>query len=267
MIFLQMSFVMSRNSGKNSPGTTEYRWIRSGRSWARRHVYSLLSSLGSLYRNRLGTLLTVVVLGVALALPLGLYVALKNLDGVNPVSEQLGAIAVYLKQDIPRAEVDALRLRLEALDPVKSARVITPQQALDEFAQQSGLSLAVQALDKNPLPYVLNLVLDIPTTPDRASQVEALTSQLEQNPEVAFAQYDLDWLYRLQAMLSLAGSLVQVLSLVFGLAVIVVVGNTIRLDIQNKHEEIEVMSLVGATDSFIRRPFLYTGFWYGLLGG
>jgi len=254
------------NSSKNHESSRE-RLSLGMRAWSRRHSYSLFSSLGALYRNRLGTLLTVMVLGIALALPLGLFVSIKNIAAMDTLSSELGAVSVFLETGSSQGATQALQQRLTLWTEVSSVTMITPAEALEEFREQSGFGSAVNALDENPLPFVLELALADDFSDSGRGEISALIERLEALEEVDFAEYDLKWLERLQAMMDLAGSVVRVLTVVFGMAVIFVVGNTIRLDIQNRIEEIEVMSLVGATDSFVRRPFLYAGLWYGLLGG
>lgn len=243
------------------------------RAWGTRHVYSFFSSIGSMLRSPLGTIMTVAVLGIALALPLGLWVVVKNLQQVNPVTEDISSISVFLNAGVGSTEVDKLAAEVRAWPEVDKLIALSPEEALADFRKNSGFAAAVDALSDNPLPWVLEVKLqsadtDIEQQEDNAAQqIEKLLIRLESYPNVDFAQYDLKWLERLQAIMSLGRTIAQILAILFGLAVIFVVGNTIRLDIQNRREEIEVMSLVGATEAFIRRPFLYTGFWYGLLGG
>ncbi len=243
------------------------------RAWGTRHVYSFFSSIGSMMRSPLGTIMTVAVLGIALALPLGLWVALKNLQQVNPATEDISSISVFLNAGVSSTEVDKLAADVRAWPEVEKLVALSPDEALADFRKNSGFAAAVDALSDNPLPWVFEIQLhaseaDIELQEDTAAQqIEKLLTQIESYPNVDFAQYDLKWLERLQAIMGLAATIGRILAILFGFAVIFVVGNTIRLDIQNRREEIEVMSLVGATEAFIRRPFLYTGFWYGLLGG
>ena len=237
------------------------------RAWTTRHIYSFFSSIGTLLRSPLGTFMTVAVLGIAMALPLGLWVALKNLQQVNPATESISTISVFLNAGVNSAQVDKLATEISAWPEVENLNALSPEAALADFRQNSGFAAAVDALADNPLPWVFELKLQSAEAGFRSQQIEKFLTRLETLPNIDFAQYDLKWLERLQAIMSLGGTIAQILVILFGLAVIFVVGNTIRLDIQNRREEIEVMSLVGATEAFIRRPFLYTGFWYGLLGG
>lgn len=250
------------------------RFNQSLRAWSRRHVYSFFSSLGALVRSPLGTLMTVAVLGIALALPLGLWVGLKNVQQVNPATEDFSSISVFLNAATQTDEAKVLAAEIQNWEAVEKVISLSPDQALTDFRENSGFAAAVDALTENPLPWVLEIQLpETDKARDKAGdlqlqqQLEALLERLQALPAVDFAQYDLKWLERLQALMGLGATIGRLLAILFGFAVIFVVGNTIRLDIQNRKEEIEVMSLVGATEAFIRRPFLYTGFWYGLLGG
>ncbi len=243
------------------------------RAWSTRHVYSFFSSIGSMLRSPLGTIMTVAVLGIALALPLGLWVALKNLQQVSPATEDISSISVFLNAGVSSTEADKLAVEIRSWPEVDRLIALSPEEALADFRKNSGFAAAVDALSDNPLPWVFELKLQSADTDieqqagNTAQQIEKLLTRLESYPNVDFAQYDLKWLERLQAIMGLGATIGRILAILFGFAVIFVVGNTIRLDIQNRREEIEVMSLVGATEAFIRRPFLYTGFWYGLLGG
>jgi cell division transport system permease protein len=150
-------------------------------------------------------------------------------------------------------------------DSVDAVRLISAEQAMAEFRASSGFGGALDKLERNPLPPVLVVT---PAANARApQQAAALLAELEALPEVDLAQLDMEWLQRLQAIMNIARRGVTAIAILLGLAVLLIVGNTIRLDIQNRREEIEVIKLVGATDGFVRRPFLYGGIWYGLLGG
>lgn len=143
--------------------------------------------------------------------------------------------------------------------------MINKTQALKEFKKISGFGNAIEALGGNPLPHVLTIQPVVDST--RPDKIRHLLKQLNQKKQVELAQLDLQWVKRLYAMLEIAQRGIWVIASLLGLAVLLVVGNTIRLDIQNRREEIEVTKLIGGTDAFIRRPFLYTGLWYGISGG
>ncbi|MGY6554423.1 MAG: permease-like cell division protein FtsX [Wenzhouxiangella sp.] len=231
------------------------------RAWARRHAFSLLSSLGTIARHPLASLMTFGVLAFALALPLALHVALTNLERLSQQWERLDTVSVFLQPGLEPAEVDRLVSRWSTWPQVLAVDPISPDQGLAELSLQLGLSDAAGLLEDNPLPWVLEI------TPASGFQRETLLARVEAEPGVSSVVIDLQWLERLDAMTEVLSRLVLLLAALLALGVAVIIGNTIRLDIQNRREEIEVMALVGATPSFIRRPFLYTGLWYGLIGG
>ena len=240
------------------------RLAQRGRSVARRHSYSFFSSLGALLENRVGTLMTVLVLGIAMLLPLGLHLTLVNLDRLELQEEQWSALSVFMRDGTSGDEARALAGELENLDTVLAVEVISPDQGLTEFREAAGFA-SLDLLEDNPLPWVLS----VQPTPGEGleGRVEALSAALEGREVVDEVAYDQKWLERLGRLLALGQAAVNILALLFGVAVIVVVANTIRMDVAARAAEIEVLSLVGAWPAFIRQRFLYSGFWYGLLGG
>lgn len=234
-------------------------------NWLLRHVQVALSSLGALSRLPISTLMTSAVIGIALALPGGLYLLLANVQTLSTHWDGTASISLFLKQEISDSESAELAARFEQDPGVRSVKRITRDQALDEFRELSGFSNALEALNENPLPELL--IVEPAESHETPAALEALTGRLGSDPAVDFAQLDLQWVKRLHTMTEIARRGVIVLAALLGLAVLLVVGNTIRLEIQNRHSEIEITKLIGATDAFIRRPFLYHGLWYGLLGG
>jgi cell division transport system permease protein len=238
---------------------------RRARSWGRRQLYSFFSSLGTLIGHRLGTAMTVLVLGIAMALPLGLYVTVGNLRAVDLQQEDWGTVTVFLKESAGPDQAGDLAQRT-ASETGATVELISPEQGLQEFRQVSGFGNVLELLDENPLPWVLQ------ATPRNAPQeriddsAASLARWLEGQPEVDLVQVDYKWLRRLASLLALGDAFISVLTVLFSVAVVVIVANTIRLDVANRSEEIQVLNLVGASNSFIRQPFLYSGFWYGLLG-
>lgn len=234
-------------------------------SWLLRHLQSLLASTGHLARAPIATSFTVLVMGLALALPLGLDVLVRNVR--NATGDFSGAIgiSVYLKTSVSESRAQQLLRSVREHAGVRTATLITATEALAQFRKQSGFGAALDALEDNPLPHVLAI------TPDAASAdpaaVENLRRFLQSWPEVETVQLDGDWVVRFNAILALLRRLLLLAAGLLGLGVIAVVGNTIRLEIQNRRAEIEVTKLVGGTNAFVRRPFLYTGALYGLLGG
>jgi cell division transport system permease protein len=233
--------------------------------WLAHHAQSAIATLGRLLRAPLATVMTVAVIGIALALPAALYVLTNNLRHLVGSWDQAAAISLFLHRDIPDTGAQALAGQLRQWPELKGVQVIGAAVALAEFREQAGFGEALAQLTENPLPAVLAVFpRDAYATPE---EVEGLEGRLSELPEVDFVRVDTRWLMRFQAILDLAETLVMLLAGLLALGVLLIVGNTIRLEIQNQRGEIEIMELVGATASFIRRPFLYAGVWYGLLGG
>jgi cell division transport system permease protein len=235
------------------------------RAWGRRQLYSFFSSLGTLLSHRLGTLMTVLVLGIAMLLPLGLYVSVKNLRALDLQQQDWGTITVFLQHEAGENDALALAERVEQQHGA-GVETVSPLQGMEEFREASGFGQALGLFEENPLPWVL---LVTPLQADDAGleeTVSELAGWLEVQDRVDLVQVDYKWLKRLAGLLELGGAFVTVLTVMFSLAVVVVVANTIRLDVANRAEEIQVLNMVGAGNSFIRQPFLYSGFWYGLLG-
>lgn len=228
------------------------------------HLRALVFSLGKLYRAPFSSLLTLLVIAIALTLPSILYLILVNLQQVTPQWDRTAQISVFLASSVADDDVPALATRLAQRADVATTEGITRDQALEEFRTHSGFGDAVDALGENPLPAVILVTPALDTqTP---ANLEALVASLNELAEVDSASLDMQWVQRLYAIMDTLERTTLILALLLGLGVILVVGNTIRLDVQNRREEIEVAKLVGATDAFIRRPFLYGGLWLGLGG-
>jgi cell division transport system permease protein len=209
--------------------------------------------------------MTVLVLGIAMVLPLGLYVAMNNLHGVDLQAEEWGAITVFIKPSVSETEVMEFMQVVEDRSDA-TATAITPQQGMEEFSQASGFGSALEVLESNPLPWVLLVTPQAQSEQALPGLVKNLGLWLESSEIVDSVQLDYKWLQRLAGLLALGNAIVSILSVMFSLAVVVVIANTIRMDVANRSDEIEVLSLVGAGNGFIRQPFLYSGFWYGLMG-
>jgi cell division transport system permease protein len=235
------------------------------RAWGRRQLYSFFSSLGSLLSHRVGTLMTVLVLGIAMALPLGLYIAVGNLGALDLQQDEWGAITVFLRSETGEEQAASIAMLIDE-ELNASTEIISPDQGMEQFRQASGFGQALDMFDDNPLPWVLLVTPESVNGSALEQTVAGLERWLQERPEVELVQVDFKWLQRLSGLLRLGEALVSVLTAVFALAVIVVVANTIRLDVASRSEEIQVLSLIGAGNGFIRQPFLYSGFWYGFLG-
>lgn len=232
-------------------------------AYALDHARTLLFSLGRLYRTPLASLLTTAVIGIALALPCALYLAVQNMQNATDSWQNVAKISLFLTPETEKGTMRTLSLRLGAREDIAEVETINADQALEEFRKRSGFSEALEILDENPLPHVIVLT----PTLDGNSEVETLAKELNSLQQVDSVLLDMQWLQRLQAMMETARRFLIAVAAMLSIAVLVVVGNTIRLEILSRENEIRVTKLVGATDSFIRRPFLYGGAWYGLSGG
>ena len=235
------------------------------RSYFIRHIQVFFYSLGQLSRVPVSTLMTCMVIGIALALPTGLHTLLKNAQQLSGDWESTAQISVFLKKKIEPSQAQRLKSDILRWPDVISVKYISRKQALKEFQALSGFGDALKALNSNPLPSVLIVKPKLSKTNQDATQ--KLLNQLRNLKQTDKAQLDMQWVRRLYAIMNIVERGVLILGLLLALAVLLVVGNTIRLAIQNRRKEIVVMKLIGGTDAFIRRPFLYTGFWYGLFGG
>ena len=229
----------------------------SPRIFLQRHAQVALDSLGRLYRNWAASLMTAAVIAIALAMPSGLYLLLGNLERLSGTWDGQASLSVFLKQDISDDKAADLVAQVSDWPGVESVQLITPAQALEEFGQQSGFTDVLGVLEENPLPYVL-IVLPAGDSIEPLA-ASALRERFSKLPETALAQLDLQWVQRLAAILDIAQRVILIISALLALAVMLVIGNTIRLEIQNRREEILVTKLIGATNGFVRRPFLYGG--------
>ncbi len=230
-----------------------------------RHVQTLLYALGQLSARPAATLMTAAVIGIALALPAGLHVLLNNARAVTSGWDGATQISVFLKLDASEARGRALADEFRSRGDIADVRFVSRVEALEEFRRLSGFGEALEALEDNPLPAVI--VLHPALNANDAADIGALLDGLRARPEVDRAQLDMDWVKRLYAIMEMARRGTWVLGGLLALAVLLVVGNTIRLAIMNRRDEIVLTKLIGGTDAFVRRPFLYAGLWYGLAGG
>lgn len=234
-------------------------------AWAVSNAQVLLHSLGRMYRSPLTSLMTAAVIGIALALPMGLYVVLQNLQAVSGGWDGSSQMSVFLKLNVSDDDARELGNNLRALPEFDSVRVLSRADAMGEFRDLSGFGDALSVLEENPFPAVLIL------RPDRKfshpESVREIVDQLRLLPQTDLVQLDLQWVKRLYTMMEIAQRGILVVAALLCLAVLLIIGNTIRLDIENRRDEIIITKLIGATNAFIRRPFLYSGVWYGVFGG
>jgi cell division transport system permease protein len=213
----------------------------------------------------LASLLTVLVIAVALTLPAGLHGLVTNARQAGANLEMTSQISLFLKPDLPNETGRKVAEQLKKHPRIAKADLITKEAGLTELRAYSGFGNALDALNANPLPAVVSLKPKDSLADPEA--LEKLLAELGALPEADFVQFDTGWLRKLRALLAIAEQGIVVFGVLLGFGVLFIVGNTIRLELQNRREEIAVARLLGATDRFIIRPFLYAGFWYGLFGG
>src|SRR3984893_645251 len=229
-----------------------------------RHIQALLGSLGRLARNPFSTALTVLVIALALALPTALRLLVLNAQAATGDFSSAIELSVYLKTDVPLPKAQQLERNARERADVAHVELISADKAMDEFRKYSGFGTALDALKDNPLPHVLHVQPRIDA--QSATAIESLRHYFTAWPEVDLVQVDTEWVMRFNAILDVLRRLLLIAVAVLGLGVLAVIGNTIRLEIQGRRAEIEVTKLVGGSNSFVRRPFLYTGVLYGLGG-
>lgn len=229
-----------------------------------RHLQALLSSLGKLVRSPLATLLTLIVIALALALPTALRVFVTNAQAATGNFASAVDMSVYLKTDVPLAKAQQLAQSAQQRADVATVTLIAADQGLQEFRSYSGFGDALTALKENPLPHVLRVRPRTDYTAEAA--LESLKRYFSAWPEVDLVQVDAEWVLRFNAILDLLRHILLIAAALLGLGVLAVIGNTIRLEIQGRRAEIEVTKLVGGSNAYVRRPFLYTGMLYGLGG-
>jgi cell division transport system permease protein len=233
------------------------------RAWLQHHGLSLAQTLARLARSPFATTLNVLAIGVALALPFGVYCVLDNLESLSRNASVDPQLSVFLARDAAKADIAAVEARLKAAGGVSAVRFVSRDAALVELNRAAGMEEVIASLPQNPLPdaFVVTLSASDPVLADR------LELQFKSLPKVAYVQADSAWVRRLDALLRLGRTAVVLLSALLGLGLVAVTFNTIRLQILTQRAEIEVSKLIGATDAFIRRPFYYLGLLQGLAGG
>ena len=238
---------------------------RSVSAWIEQHREIATRTLEGMLRQPLGTLMTVAAVAIALALPATLAVALDNVKRLGGDWQRSAAVSVFLGADVDEAQGAELSQRLQQLPEVETVELISRSAGLAEFRDYSGLGAALDQLTDNPLPVVIELQLQPAAL--AADTLELFIARVEALPKVDFLREDAQWAQRFHAVVDLLRVAVALLALLLGLGAILIIGNTIRLEIENHRDEIRIMGLVGATSHFARRRFLYIGAWYGLIGG
>lgn len=239
--------------------------LRKGRSLGAYHGQAAVHSFNALCAKPLASMMTAMVIAIALALPAFFWALTDNVDQLTLGWQRAGHISLYLKPALSDVEQIRLLQKIRETPGVKEAVLKSPAEGLAELTQQEGMQDIMNYLPQNPLPAVINVtpVLTVNST----SPMENLYTQLAAFPEVDDAKLDMAWIKRLHAILGFIGKATNALLILLSLAVVFIIGNTLRLAIHHRREEIQILKLIGATDPFILRPFLYSGVWFGLIGG
>lgn len=232
-------------------------------TWLFTHLDALRDSIRRLVQQPFATFLNVVVFGIALALPCGFYVGLDNLERFTRQLTDAPQLSIFLTVGANTKDVDQIKQRLQRHPAVGQFRFVNRNDALDELKSASGMPDVLAELDGNPLPHAF-IVSGKSASPE---VLESLRSDAAGWPKVGHIQLDSDWARKLDAALRIGRLLVSLLGILLAIALVAVTFNTIRLQILTRDDEIEVSKLIGATNGFIRRPFLYFGSLQGLLGG
>lgn len=237
------------------------------RSRITQHKEAFSYSLAHLWQNPISTWITLAAIAIALSLPAGLYILLGNLKTLTDDDREVPTISIYIKQNITEQQAQDRAELLSELKDIENVKLIKREDGLKYMAQISGVQDIIDTVGGNPLPHVLVVTPRMSMFGNADIDLDELAIRLKNYPEVDSIQMDTEWVQRLRAILNIAERVVLVVGFLLGLTVLLVVGNTIRLNIENRREEIEVSQLVGATIAYVRRPFLYGGVWYGLFGG
>jgi cell division transport system permease protein len=234
-------------------------------SYFAHHQLVASDSLQRLLTTLVPSLMTWLVIGIALALPTGLFVGLSNLDAVSRGWDGAAQMSLFINKQVSEQQGRQLAKQLQLRQDIAEVEYISRSQALEEFQALSGYGDVLQHLDQNPLPAVI--VVRPVEQQMSALATEQLFLELKALPQIEQAVLDLEWVQRLYSMMELGKRMTLALGALLSLGVLLVIGNTIRLSIESRRDEIVIVKLVGATDAFVRRPFLYTGVWYGVGGG
>ena len=231
------------------------------------HKEAISFSLSRLWQSPVSTWITLAAIAIALSLPASLHLLLKNMKSLTDDKREVPTISLFIKQGISEQQSRDTGQLIEELSDIEKVILVPKDEALADFRTITGFAETLETLDENPLPHVLVVTPQMNLVGDPGVDLKQLANKLENYPIVDLVQMDIEWVQRLRGILRIAERAIMVISVLLALTVLLVIGNTIKLNIENRKEEIEVSRLIGATSSYIRRPFLYSGLWYGLFGG
>lgn len=239
-------------------------WLDRCNAWLRHHRLSAADSLTRLLDRPWSSLLTWLVIAIAMALPVGMNVALENARSVSEDWDRPAQISLFLQGGMSEAQYQRFELEIASSEDVEKTRLISSEEALQEFSKLSGFGELLDSLEQNPLP---NVIVVSPAMGVEGEAIARLQTRFQAMEEVDQAVLDMAWVQRLGSIMALGRRMVLALGALLILGVVLILGNTIRLAIENRRDEIVIIKLVGGSNAFVRRPFLYTGLWYGVGGG
>ncbi|MFZ1344887.1 permease-like cell division protein FtsX [Thiothrix eikelboomii] len=235
--------------------------------WWRQQKQAIDFSLKRLWFNPISAWITLIAIALALSLPTSMHVLVKNLQSLTHNNQSVPTISLFLKPKVTEQQANDLAELVKTQPEVFSTTVVTRDQALQDFKKISGLADTLKTLGENPLPNIVIITPKLNELGETDADLDDFTKRIKTYKEVEDVQIDVEWIQRLRAILQIAERIVAVVAALLAFTVLLVVGNTIRLDIENRKDEILVTRLIGATNRYIRRPFLYGGLWLGLFGG
>ncbi|OAI10570.1 hypothetical protein A1359_16315 [Methylomonas lenta] len=244
---------------------TGQRLVEKFHAYLLNHAHGLFSSLGRLSRAPFTSAMTILVLAVAISLAGCFYIVVANIQQLTGNLQASNQMSLFLKEHVTETAGQKMADQLAQNTNIETIKFISKKQAMDEFKANSGFGDALNALDNNPLPNVIQVLPK--DVLDSREAIDNLLAEFKQIPQVEFVQVDMQWVERLQTIMMIASRGVTVVGILLGFAVTFITGNTIRLELHNRQDEVLISKLVGATHAFIQRPFLYTGFWLGFIAG
>ncbi|MCK5829493.1 MAG: permease-like cell division protein FtsX [Methylococcales bacterium] len=253
---------MKRTAAKSQNNNQFYGQVRA---YFHIHAHALFSSLGRLVKTPFTSIMTISVMAIAMTLAASFYLFVDNMEKLTGNLESTNQISLYLKPDVSDKESKGLANEIRKNSSIKKVDLISKKQAMDEFKTYSGFGDALSILETNPLPIVIQILPK--NSLNDVLGIENLMMSFAQYSQIDFVKMDMGWVNRLHSIVQLIKRSVFLLTVLLSVAVIFITGNTIRLELQNRRDEVLIEKLVGATHSFIQRPFLYTGFWLGFISG
>lgn len=225
--------------------------------------YAFWHGLHQLTKKPFSSILTIAVLSITLLLPTVLFVLLNNAQQNTTLWQNTTGISVYLQTGLNREQIQQTQTTLKNINSVAQVRYISPDEGLQEFASKTGLNDVLNSLNTNPIPPLFT----VKPTDESPASINLLVSQLRSLPNVTAVKIDMQWVERLNAIIGLLKQFTYGLSFLLGLAVLLIIGNTIRMSLQSYQQEIDVIKLIGGNDAFIRRPFIYSAILCGGTSG